>query len=378
MHATPRLESHKLNAIESLRGVAALMVILYHMAELLKLPIPTHLEVIRSHFGLGVPLFFALSGFVLAFGYADRLNTLAAIKDFYSRRLFRIAPLFYSMLLLWLVVNYFVFHQGPKAKDVYLNVFFLFGLVPGKHESIVWAGWSVGIEMLFYALFPLIIAIVKSWRSAGILLIVSMLVSATVESALAGRNFGSFAYMNLVRHLPYFAAGLLAYRVWAAGNFKKSKALAMALMTIALTATVAVIASGVSLLELLYSLSLAWLGPNLWAPIFGMLLLAVSTGRFRLLETGLLRELGKVSFSLYLVHPMVMLVLIKLDFVATVSRWNVAVGVSFAVAATVVVGLVWAVSAVTYRFIERPGIALGRNVAKKHAMHGAGIPAQGR
>ena len=351
------------------------MVLLYHMVELLRFPAPEYLGVISTHFGLGVPLFFALSGFVLAFGYADRLGTRAAIHEFYLRRFFRIAPLFYGMLILWILVNYFVFHQSTKARIFLLNISFLFGLVPGRHESIVWAGWSVGIEMIFYAIFPLVIAAVRSWRSAGILLLVSMLVSSMVESALASRNYGSFAYMNLVRHLPYFATGILAYRIWAADNFKKRDALAVVLMLSVLAATVGIIWSGDWLYELLYRFGLAWASPNLWAFIFAALLLAVSCGHFRWLETGALRALGKVSFSLYLVHPLLMVALVKLEFVETVAAWSLPAGLNFAAGAAMVVGLVWAVSALTYRFVEQPGIALGRRLARRQALRRAGVAA---
>ena len=61
----------QLHGIESLRGGVALMVLLYHVAELLKLAPPAYLGFVSTHFGIGVPLFYTLSGFVLAYGYAD-------------------------------------------------------------------------------------------------------------------------------------------------------------------------------------------------------------------------------------------------------------------------------------------------------------------
>jgi hypothetical protein len=76
-------------SIESLRGVAALMVLLYHVVALLRIPAPSSLDFISRHFGLGVPLFYTFSGFVLAYGYADKLNGVAEIRRFYIRRLFR-------------------------------------------------------------------------------------------------------------------------------------------------------------------------------------------------------------------------------------------------------------------------------------------------
>jgi len=158
--------TRNLEGIEALRGVAALMVLLYHLVELLKVPLPGSLGFIRSHFGLGVPLFYALSGFVLAYGYSGNLRTPPDIRAFYIRRFFRIAPLFYSMLCAWLIVNWIVWQSKPSLVPLLLNVTFLFGLVPGMHESIVWAGWSIGIEMLFYLMFPVIALLTPTTVSA--------------------------------------------------------------------------------------------------------------------------------------------------------------------------------------------------------------------
>ena len=169
MRAANRLAEHDpkhLDAIESLRGVAALMVLLYHLAELVKMPLPGSLGFISTHFGLGVPLFYTLSGFVLAYGYADRLEGRAQIRRFYIRRLFRIAPLFYAMLALWVLASWLVWNRTFSFQTLFLNMSFLFGLVPGQHESIVWAGWSIGIEMLFYLVFPVIAVLVPNLRAA--------------------------------------------------------------------------------------------------------------------------------------------------------------------------------------------------------------------
>jgi len=166
--------------LESLRGIAALMIIFYHLSELLKVPVPGTLQFISVHFWLGVPMFYTLSGFVIAYGYAERMRSGAQRTAFYIARFFRIAPLFYAMLAivtLWTWLH----HQIFDYQTVILNATFLFGLVPGKHESAVLAGWSIGIEMLFYILFPLLAMVVKTIRGVVIAFIIACCLSAWAQ-----------------------------------------------------------------------------------------------------------------------------------------------------------------------------------------------------
>ena len=97
--------------------------------------------------------------------------------------------------------------------DIALNLTLLFGLVPGKHESIVWAGWSIGIEILFYIVFPLMALLLTSRASAVVACCVSAVISSMEYRALLGLNVGSYAYMNLITQLPFFISGILAYLV---------------------------------------------------------------------------------------------------------------------------------------------------------------------
>jgi peptidoglycan/LPS O-acetylase OafA/YrhL len=95
---SPKFQREQLKSLESLRGIAALMIVFYHLSELLKVPLPKSLDFISSKFWLGVPLFYTLSGFVLAYGYAERLANANQCLKFYLARFFRIAPLFYALL----------------------------------------------------------------------------------------------------------------------------------------------------------------------------------------------------------------------------------------------------------------------------------------
>jgi peptidoglycan/LPS O-acetylase OafA/YrhL len=350
-----------LDSIESLRGVAALMVLLYHLAELVKIPLPGSLGFISTHFGLGVPLFYTLSGFVLAYGYADRLEGRAQIQRFYIRRLFRIAPLFYAMLALWLLASWVVWNRAFSFQALFLNMSFLFGLVPGQHESIVWAGWSIGIEMLFYLVFPVIAVLIPNLRAALVGLAVACILSSAIFSTLTASGLGSYAYMNLGTHLPFFMGGIASFRLWQAMKFTRLPSLGWALLAGA--AVLALMVAGSD--HLLALLTRFGLERSIWAIVFGMLLLSACYARNPVLESAPLRNLGKLSFSLYLLHPMIMVSLIKLDFPKYVTELTDATMANFLIAAITSIGLVWTFSTVSFRFVESPGIEFGRRLAHR-------------
>ncbi|OIR07911.1 acyltransferase family protein [mine drainage metagenome] len=360
---TPLHHGRQLNAIESLRGVAALLVVFYHLVALMRVAAPPQLGFIASHFGLGVPLFYTLSGFVLAYGYADRLNSRGMLLAFYARRYFRIAPLFYTMLVLWLLTNRIVWHRTFGASTLALNLSFLFGLVPGRQESIVWAGWSVGIEMLFYLLFPWLMLGLRRFGPTLLALALACLLSAWVQSAFAAAGLGGYAYMNLLTHLPFFLAGIAAYRAWQVLQLTERPGLG------AICALLAALLGAVLYSDRGYGMIDAALGQHAgmlaWSAVFALLILATGLRRWPLLERGPLCALGRRSFSLYLVHPLLMVLLIKLGLPAAVRPMGAWVG--FATAAAVTLALLITVASVSFRAVELPGIALGRHVARRAA-----------
>jgi peptidoglycan/LPS O-acetylase OafA/YrhL len=355
-HAPQHIES-----IESLRGVAAMMVLLYHLAELVKIPLPNSLGFISSHFGLGVPLFYTLSGFVLAYGYADKLDGRLHVQRFYIRRLFRIAPLFYTMLVLWLLASWLVWNKTFSFQAIFLNLSFLFGLVPGQHESIVWAGWSIGIEMLFYLLFPVITVLTPSLRTALVGFVVACILSSAIYKTLTASGLGGYAYMNLGTHLPFFMGGIAAYRLWQAMEFARLPSLGWGLLIASGVLSYTVVTSD----HLVMLLTRFGIERSIWVIVFGLLLLSACYARNPFLERGPLRNMGKLSFSLYLLHPMIMVGLIKLDFPKHVAGLFDGRMTGFIAASIISIGIVWIFSMVSFRFVESPGIELGRRLVRR-------------
>lgn len=353
-------EAPHLRSIDALRAVAALLVVFYHMVLLPNLQIPTYLNVVKHHFGIGVPLFFALSGFVLAYGYLDKLNDRAQILNFYTRRFFRIAPLFYCMLLVWIIASRIKWGAFPaNYHDVVLNVSFLFGLVPGKHESIVWAGWSIGVEVLFYLLFPIVAVLVRSLRAGVLALALSILVCSSFFTMSSGLDIGSYAYMNIITHLPNFLSGVLAFLVWRHLGFRKSVSLGTALLLLSVLGGLAVIYVP-STYHLLMLASGVRLDLYVWGLLFIGLILSLCMFPNPIIVNRFSEAMGRDSFSLYLWHPFIIVMLVDVYSLIGVRLGG---GLSnFLACALVTFCAIRLVSFYSFRLIEAPGMKLGKRL----------------
>ena len=358
----PNKEVARLNGIESLRALAARMVVIYHMV-LLPNPnivLPAYLGFVKDKFGLGVPLFYALSGFVLAYGYADKLDNRQAIIKFYIRRFFRIAPLFYSLLLVAALIRLKLGAGLPNWHDLVLNFLMLFGLVPGLHESMVWAGWSIGVEILFYLGFPIFAAVVIGVPSAVLMFLTSVLVGSSYFSTASDLQVGSYAYMNIVTHLPHFMAGICSFFIWRACEFRERKFLGLSLLLIS-TIGAAILVYYPSSQNFLSIAKGVRLDLYVWSVIFAALILSVLFWPHLIATNRVSTYLGKISFSLYLWHPPI--VIAMFDLYKYFSKNLGAGGVNFIACSAATLVVVVSVSVISYRLIEMPGMAYGKRVS---------------
>ncbi len=120
---------------------------------------------------LGVKVFFAISGFVLALPFVRRGLLVEGkpivINDYFIRRLTRLEPPFVISLMLFAMVHVFFLNEpwAEIQKDFWAGLFYLHGLVFGLPNPINPVTWSLEVEAQFYVLVPLLFWLI--FRFAG-------------------------------------------------------------------------------------------------------------------------------------------------------------------------------------------------------------------
>lgn len=192
-----------------LRGLCALTVAVYHLLYWLQL---AQLPALGTY---GVYLFFVLSGASLAWTYGGRdLRAWPAWRDFLLLRGLRLAPLFVPLTLLfaWMLVA----HRGswPPGLGGYLlqNLLFVFGLHDPVRTAVLIGAWSLGIEVVFYLMFPLLLAsLAQAWLRWALLLALAAVQAGWIAHTLGrqGWEAGVVAYHQVPAFAAYFQAGCM-------------------------------------------------------------------------------------------------------------------------------------------------------------------------
>jgi peptidoglycan/LPS O-acetylase OafA/YrhL len=231
MREDVRSEVGYIGPIEGLRGVAVLLVVLFHYVVLREgVHDDSWIRLIGSveglnrlvHHGyLGVDLFFVISGFLLALPWhvhARDGRPPPSAAAFYRRRFLRIAPAYYVQLAaLFLVVMPLLHGADYWRRDLYVYVLnaaahavFLQNLSPLTSASLGVNGalWTLAVEAQFYALLPLAAPLFVR-RPAPML-------AACIVASLAWRlSVGSeFLRAQWPAYLGHFALGIVMGRAW--------------------------------------------------------------------------------------------------------------------------------------------------------------------
>src|SRR5579872_2080742 len=142
--------------IDALRGYAILLVITVHSSQYIS-DLPSAIRTLADQGARGVQLFFVASAMTLCMSWQERND---GSVPFFIRRFFRIAPMYYLAIPLFLWVRGFgpsiYAPDGIGFRHIAMAVTFTHGFMPDTLTSVVPGSWSIADEMMFYVMFPLL------------------------------------------------------------------------------------------------------------------------------------------------------------------------------------------------------------------------------
>lgn len=334
MTTTQRRE--RVDALDALRGVLAISVMVYHLLIWLY---DVELDAVGSY---AVYMFFVLSGFAMHWVNADLSLDGFPVRRYTVARVARILPLWWVAVLATAVQN----HATVSLGAVVENLTLLSAITPT--DALPIGGWSIEIEVVFYLLLPALLVAFRTRRALLVALVVALAVRWVYVDTTwaAGRSRpDTVAYFTFPTFAAFFLGGMLLAH--ARREVPAARSQLPAVGGLALVGVVFV-ASALSLRNVLagpFALGLALIS------VAAVGLVSLAPNPASALWRTVQETLGAVSFATYLLHPLVFTGLQKFGLPAPAT---------FVATIVVSVGLSWA----SYRWFEMP---VGRMIRTRGA-----------
>jgi peptidoglycan/LPS O-acetylase OafA/YrhL len=356
--------------IDGLRFVAIISVVLLHAyAELLnriasgptlaptragKAPLPVDVFNphgffrLLGHGGYGVEIFFAISGFILAWPFARQhvqASQNVRLRAYFLRRITRLEPPYILALLgravLLLVLG--IYQARFVLVHLTASLLYVHNIVFGIASRIEAVSWTLEIEAQFYCLAPLLTLIYKiprPWLRRALLICAIAGATPLQRAFLPGwsgyQNAGAFN-LSILAVIQFFLVGLLIADLYVDGWHRIPRTWLWDLLSIPLW----------FLMFWLQPLAFRFLGPL----ILPILFVGAFKGMFipRILRDPVISTIGGMCYSIYLTHRTTILVLQLL-----LARFHLHFLIWLAISLVLVAPASIAVGAVYFRLIERP------------------------
>jgi peptidoglycan/LPS O-acetylase OafA/YrhL len=320
----PRSQSRILE-LDGLRGAAILLVLVFHYVSqegpAKAGSLTAHVQHAVIMWWTGVDLFFVLSGFLIGGILMDDRESPSFFRTFYIRRFFRIIPIYYLWTTLYIVL---VGGAGPFLKahahsgmtpelgwPIYIHYLFLqnFGIVSLVGLAGAWFGptWSLAIEEQFYLLAPAIIRLVSPRRLAAEL--ISIILAIPVLRVLmlwTGHPSPATISTLMICRADVLAIGMLAALLWRQPQFHAWAAEHARLLYALLVFFMAGLGALWKWAPEAQTYGMESLGFTATALTYGMVLLLAllrPSGPIAVVaRMRWLRELGRISYCVYIIH----------------------------------------------------------------------------
>ena len=375
--------SDRLLVLDSLRGLAALSVVFHH--HLLAFPAlwtsrhigwrlirtPPFMLLWAGH--PAVIFFFVLSGLVLVVPY---LRTDQPYRAWITKRILRLYPTYIISTLIYVLTVLLIKPHPISGLDPWFNAQWtrlpsakelltaLSLAVPFNYLLLNSVIWSLVLEMQVCFIFPLIVWLVKNWSWPWV--VVFGLASGITGTHLIESRYASVLGIgNLLSSLmPFLCGALIAKHKDAIVRYVSHLKSYVSLMLLILGMALYLCRFHISIDDHNVLARYSSIIVDYITVIGVVVIITLSLSKYRLqkwLHNPVTLWLGKVSYSLYLLHSLFLLGMLHLLW----GRWPVWAIMCLSIASSMLV------SHLSYRYLERPSINLGRDIYKKlaHKQH---------
>ena len=323
--------SKRIDSLDALRGLAALAVCWKHLTD--SFALPRFLQVSGMYGWLGVEVFFVISGFVIPYTLHKSGYRVGQYFTFVWKRIVRLEPPYLLSILFVIVIGYLAAHAPgyhgdpyhPSATQILLHFGYLNAFAHYQWLNSVY--WTLAIEFQYYLalglLFPLLCSRNPKGRYAA-LAILSVLAFFPSESFI-------FHYLFL------FLLGIVTFQYWIRLIKTRLYIGFVIVLGIGAVLTLGFLMAGVGVATAC----------------------VISFVRFR--QFAVLKFLGTISYSLYLLHLPIVMKLSNLARRITHGPYENMVAVVVIAAITIMAAYLF------FRFVELPSHRWSARIKYKHA-----------
>jgi peptidoglycan/LPS O-acetylase OafA/YrhL len=355
----------RIRELDGLRGVAILLVLIWHyLPGILNEAPPRVLALATSAIRFawsGVDLFFVLSGFLIGGILLDHRESRNYFRTFYARRAYRILPVYAATIVAFVVLSHsrrlhavsWLFDQ-PMPMWSYLTFTQNYAMARVGSFGAIWFGmtWSLAVEEQFYAVLPLVVWLVPRTILSLVLGLLA-LVAPITRSLLfvTDPHWSSACYMWMPARADALMLGVLASVALRRPDFQVIVGRQRGLVHGALALLALAIMVMALMHETVFSTRMALYGYSVLAAFYTVVLILAATARegeamSRLLRARPLRYAGTLAYSTYLIH------LPLLGISSLLVRRQAMAGILGIV-------LTFLIAALSWRFFEKPLVLRG-------------------
>lgn len=326
---------NKQQGIQILRIVACCAVFMVHVGQ--RLELHGGIRYFTDLGAMGVYLFFVISGY-LCFASFEKNAVKVKLSQYYSRRLARILPVYYAVILYQFILHTYILGDVPPD-EMHLGwlryIFCTSTVIPAYNNF--WhnlnAVWTIPVFLFFYLLAPLLYKYIRSYNAALIGWVITYFISFYLNRYLPG-------WFDPIKQLHFFLFGIVIYYI-----IKEKVGNQLVLFLV---------------INLLFIVFFKGDGDvNVWTVIFGLLVIG---SKDLVIKQEFLRRLidivDEYTYSIYLVHATVM---------EYIDRWRLShtgnwkIQACFIILVQTTIGII-----LVHNLIEKPIYKLAVKCAKPH------------